>query len=87
MLRPALVAENVAQPGLGNRIRFTLSAQAIAAAQGRHFYYIWPTGPQFEPALTDLWEYDQRRLPPGAVRSTLTEKEDLRGLRERLQHH
>jgi hypothetical protein len=81
--RPALIAENIAQAGLGNRIRFTLSAQAIAEAEGRHFYYVWPTGPDFEPAFTDLWAYDQAELPARVVRSTLTEKDDLVALRKR----
>ena len=72
--RPSFVAVNGAWAGLGNRIRFTLSAEAIAAAEGRDFAYVWPTSSGlFEPAFTDLWDYPARRLAWGSVVPTLTE--------------
>lgn len=70
----SLVAVNGAWAGLGNRIRFTLSAEAIAAAEARDFAYVWPTSPGlFEPAFTDLWDYRAPRLPWGSVVPTMTE--------------
>lgn len=70
----SFVAVNGAWAGLGNRIRFTLSAQAIAEAESREFAYVWPTRPGlFEPSLTDLWEYSAPRLPWGSVVPTMTE--------------
>lgn len=53
-----LTAVNGMWAGLGNRLRFTLSAQRVAAAESRCFSYIWPTAPGvFESKLTDLWEF------------------------------
>lgn len=70
----SFVAVNGAWAGLGNRIRFTLSARAIAEVEGREFAYVWPTRPGlFEPSLTDLWAYDAPRLPWGSVVPTMTE--------------
>lgn len=70
----SLVAVNGAWAGLGNRIRFTLSAEAIAEAEGRDFAYVWPTSPGlFEPELTDLWAYPAPQLPWGSVVPTMTE--------------
>jgi len=47
--------------GLGNRMQLVLSAQAIADAEGRTFYYHWPVGKdgrrQFGARLDELWEY------------------------------
>lgn len=88
---PSLVAVNGRWAGLGNRLRFTLSAQSIAEREGRHFAYVWPTGKGlFEPALTDLWNYNAERLPVGAVMPTITDRpahfsrkrrlRDLRGM-------
>ena len=66
--RRSFVAVNGAWAGLGNRIRFTLSAEAIAEAAGRDFAYVWPTSPGlFEPQLTDLWDYSAPQLPSGSV--------------------
>ena len=89
----SLVAVNGEWAGLGNRLRFTLSAQGIAEAEGRDFAYVWPTRPGlFEPSLTDLWEYAAPRLPWGAAVPTMTEHrarlsrrrslQDVRGARE-----
>lgn len=70
----SFVAVNGAWAGLGNRIRFTLSAEAIAVAEGRDFAYVWPTSPGlFEPAFTELWDYPAPRLPWGSVVPTVTE--------------
>lgn len=78
----SLVAVNGAWAGLGNRIRFTLSAEAIAAAEGRDFAYVWPTrAGLFEPELTDLWHYGGAQLPWGSVVPTMTEH------RARLSRH
>ena len=72
--RRSFVAVNGAWAGLGNRIRFTLSAEAIAEAAGRDFAYVWPTSPGlFEPQLTDLWDYSAPQLPSGSVVPTMTE--------------
>lgn len=58
---PALVASVPHYAGLGNRIRFLLSCQAIADAEGRRFYYHWPTGERgairFGARLDELWNY------------------------------
>lgn len=80
---PALIAINGMWAGLGNRMRFTLSAQAVAAAEGRNFYYSWPVGERFGPQLTDLWDFRQTRLEPSSVRHEFTEKDDLMQLRDR----
>jgi hypothetical protein len=53
-----LFAVNFANAGLGNRLRFTLSAQALAEAEGRRFRYLWPTDKDFSARLTELWEYE-----------------------------
>lgn len=62
LLPPALVASIPHHAGLGNRLRFLLSAQAIADAESRNFYYHWPVGErgdrQFGARLDELWEYD-----------------------------
>lgn len=58
---PAFVASSPMRNGLGNRLRFMLSCQAIAEAEGREFYYYWPVGEykgaRFGAHLTDLWHY------------------------------
>lgn len=58
---PAFVASNPMRSGLGNRLRFMLSCQAIAEAERREFYYYWPVGEyngaRFGARLTDLWYY------------------------------
>lgn len=48
--------------GLGNRIRLVLSAQQYAAAIGREFAYVWPTGRAFGARLDELWEIDAPRM-------------------------
>lgn len=62
MLRqPALVATCPMWSGLGNRLRFVLSCQAIADAERREFYYHWPTGRRgnsvFGARFDELWKY------------------------------
>ncbi|ADU47656.1 hypothetical protein [Intrasporangium calvum] len=80
---PAMVAVNAPWAGLGNRIRFTLSAQAVAEAEGRHFYYSWHVGSHFGAALTDLWQYEAVRVPAEGMPADLTEADDLTSLRDR----
>lgn len=70
MSRKLVVAYNGADAGLGNRMRVTLGAANLAAAEGRDFRYVWPQGPAFRPAISDLWEWrDGRRM--SRVRSRL----------------
>lgn len=58
----AFVASIPHHAGLGNRLRFLLSSQAIADAEGREFYYHWPVGVRgefrFGAPLDELWQYD-----------------------------
>lgn len=75
----SLIAVNVPWAGLGNRLRFTLSAQAVAQAEGRDFAYAWCAGPKFEPDLTELWDFGARQVPEQPA--DLTEKDDLTALR------
>lgn len=60
---PAFVASNPLRSGLGNRLRFMLSCQAIADAERRQFYYHWPVGEskgvRFGAHLNELWHYNQ----------------------------
>jgi hypothetical protein len=53
----ALVAYNGAGSGLGNRVRVVLGCRVLAEFERRRFFYVWPTGRQFEPTFTDLWDY------------------------------
>jgi hypothetical protein len=80
---PALVAHNIPWAGLGNRVRFTLSAQVIAERERRAFYYSWPVGPAFGAAFTDLWDYRAAEVPADVEPPTLTEKDDLTLLRDK----
>ena len=61
MVLPALVATSPMKNGLGNRMQLVLSAQAIADAEGRTFYYHWPVGKdgrrQFGARLDDCLLY------------------------------
>ena len=87
-----VVAVNPMAAGLGNRIRFTLSAEVVARSEDRLFSYVWPTRPGlFEPAFTDLWKYPETSLPVGAIEPNLVMEKphfgrestliDLRGMR------
>ncbi|MCU1437736.1 MAG: hypothetical protein JWP66_823 [Naasia sp.] len=51
------MAYNGYDSGLGNRIRVTLGGQSLAEAEGRDFFYVWPTGELFGAQFSDLWEY------------------------------
>ena len=66
---PALVAINSSGMGLGNRIRLVLSGKAVADAEGRNFYYVWPKK-GFGAALTDLWHCDFSELKKGEIVTT-----------------
>lgn len=55
--RAEVVATNISTAGLGNRVRFTLSALSLAQAHGRDFKYSWPQTDAFRPPFTSLWEF------------------------------
>ena len=57
MASKALIAYNGADSGLGNRMRVVLGAKVLAEHERRRLYYVWPTGPLFEPRLTELWDF------------------------------
>lgn len=83
MTRPlALTAINHPYAGLGNRMRFTLSALEIARTTGRDFSFYWPTNDNFQPALTDLWHFPHREIPKDTIPPKFTEKDDLTKLDE-----
>ncbi|MEI3848735.1 MULTISPECIES: O-fucosyltransferase family protein [Microbacterium] len=54
-----VIAYNGADAGLGNRLRVTLGAARYARFLDARFGYVWPRGPLFEPAFTDLWEWGE----------------------------
>lgn len=66
--------------GLGNRIRFTLSAQHFAEQEGRAFYYTWPTR-GFGARFTDLWDYTAPQLAHSRADRVLGYDADLAELR------
>lgn len=70
---PALVASNRMPLGLGNRIRFTLSCQAIAEAENRNFYYYWPVGTEFGARFDELWQYPEVQLTAPGPEPYLTQ--------------
>ena len=83
-----VVAYNGGDAGLGNRMRVTLGASRYAAHRGLPFLYVWPSTPQFEPQLTELWEWSSgvklpRALSRAAGRITGYEGHDLRELGSR----
>lgn len=51
----SIIARTGYRHGLGNRIRVVLGARILAELEDRQFFYVWPTGPEFGPLLTDLW--------------------------------
>lgn len=52
-----LVAYNGADAGLGNRLRVVLGSAILAELEQRELLYVWPTGPKFEPAFADLFDF------------------------------
>lgn len=62
LFSPAVVAYNGYDSGLGNRIRVTMAAANLAEAEGRAFYYVWPTGKLFGPRFDDLWSWRRGRV-------------------------
>lgn len=60
--QPRLVATNISYAGLGNRMRFTLSALSLAHATGREFLYAWPQTDDFRPPLTRLWDFGEQEI-------------------------
>lgn len=75
----ALIADNILSAGLGNRVRFLLSAQRVAEVEGRAFYWTWPTrAGVFEPHIHDLWHYDVgTELPADDVAAVRSESPAL----------
>lgn len=63
----SLVAANISYAGLGNRMRFTLSALSLAHATGREFAYAWPQTDDFRPPLTRLWNFEENEIEEGAA--------------------
>lgn len=61
-LDATLLATNISSAGLGNRMRFTLSALSLAESTGREFCYAWPQSDKFRPALTDLWHFEHAEI-------------------------
>jgi len=57
--KPSLIASNIGGAGLGNRMRFTLSALTLAEATGRDFFYVWPKVETFTPLLAQLWKFNE----------------------------
>ncbi|MGP5026162.1 hypothetical protein ACTXI4_13365 [Glutamicibacter ardleyensis] len=57
-----LLATNISNAGLGNRMRFTLSALSLATSAGRDFCYAWPQTNMFQPPLTDLWQFEHAEI-------------------------
>ncbi len=55
--------------GLGNRIRVVLGGRVLARAEGREFAYVWPTGAEFGPRLTELWDVDFPSVPLAVSRA------------------
>lgn len=73
--RGSLVAVNGLWAGLGNRLRFTLSAQAVAEREARSFSYYWPTARGvFEPHMTDIWDYRAHHANPACAVPNLTQR-------------
>jgi hypothetical protein len=56
--------------GLGNRVRAVLGASSLAEVEHRQLLQVWPTGGEFGPRLTDLWQFSAPVLP-GAVSRAL----------------
>lgn len=75
--KPALVAVNIPWAGLGNRLRFTLSAESVADAMGRRFSYTWPVGEDFSADMRDLWDYSAEQLSSEDVAVAFTEQDSL----------
>lgn len=57
-----LIATNISYAGLGNRMRFTLSALSLAHAHGREYVYAWPQTSDFRPPLTRLWDFGEKEI-------------------------
>lgn len=67
--RPTIVSVSRYRWGLGNRVRTLLGAARLAQATERSLVYVWPTGREFGPRMTDLWEFPHRRIPQVASRT------------------
>lgn len=68
MLRPAVIAYNGYNSGLGNRVRVVLGAQSLAELEGRSLAYVWPTGKLFGPTFSQLWDFHAPVLPRAVSR-------------------
>lgn len=67
--RPTIVSVSRYRWGLGNRVRTLLGAAKLAQATDRSLAYVWPTGREFGPRMTDLWDFPHRRIPQVASRA------------------
>lgn len=65
----SIVSFNRYGAGLGNRVRAVLGARSLADHEGRSLAYVWPTGSQFGPRFTDLWQFQAPVLPRAASRA------------------
>lgn len=65
--RRGLVASNLSYAGLGNRMRFTLSALSLAEAHGREFCFAWPQTDAFRPPLSRLWNFREVEIDSGSA--------------------
>lgn len=61
--QPAVISFNRSGAGLGNRIRAVLGAKILAEVESRRLLYVWPTGDEFGPRLTDLWDFPPPAIP------------------------
>lgn len=64
-----VISFNRSGAGLGNRLRAVLGAKSLADLEGRGLAYVWPTGPEFGPRLTDLWDFRAPVIPRALSRS------------------
>jgi hypothetical protein len=64
--------------GLGNRIRVMMAAKSLAEYERRRFYCVWPTGRQFGPKFSQLWQAQDPRGIPRVMSRLLARKYPFR---------
>lgn len=69
-----LVAYNGMGTGLGNRVRVVLSAQILAEREQRRLLYVWPTGRDFGPTFTELFDFEGGRAVSRATSRVLAKR-------------
>lgn len=72
MPRKYLVAYNGMSTGLGNRVRVVLSSQILAEREHRELLYVWPTGREFGPTFTQLFNFEGGRAIPRSASRLLS---------------